>query len=771
MRFSRGLPDAAALLLILLLVSICFWKLAFTKQYTFLDSPDLANQVMPWYQMQARALRQGELALWDPYLWAGQPLLAQFQPGVSSPLLYLLLLLPLRDGYLRQDFVHWWFVLIHVLAGWFAYALFRELGVRRPAAVVGALLFATAGYNGLTDWPNLLICAIWLPLIFLFLVRLLRGSRPLANGALAGLFLGLSWLSGHFQVPLFVSYAVGGTLAVAALPRLRRLARPSVVGIALVPVVAGLVAGVQLLPSAEYGRRAIRWAGGPAASRWEDHIPYYVHQDNGIKFSDLLWAVIPGGNPPMAHPYVGVVALIAALLAVSLAFHRPEVRLFSLVGLGGLLFALSRYNPLHGTIYALVPFAEKARSPAMALCVWAFGVASLAALGLHHALERPGEWWVGRAAIYALRFAGALGALLLLARVLQPALQSEIVFSDDRIFLSAFVAACLSGVLFAWHRGQITARSTAGLCALLMLLETGSMVGLGMAHKLDKERNKHWTPVPESQDIADFLRRQPQPLRVDINGDQVAFNFGDWHGIETTSGYTPSALESITETTWYSGTARRMIGSGYYISKERQRPEQEELFTSRTGFKIFRNPDALPRAWTVHDVRRVPSFGEAAKLVRESQFDPAVTVVLTSVVAPLAPCGGDQVHAIRTGVNWVTVDVTMRCRGLLVVGDVHYPGWTATANGQPMTIHAANGSIRAVELPAGTHHVQMRYRPASVYLGLALTIAGLALTATLWRLDRSRGHDIMAEWGRPFSDADYRYLSSTGVNARGAGPV
>ena len=49
----------AAGLVLIALVLLFFWKLVFSGQYTFLDSPDTAFQVLPWYQVQARAWNAG----------------------------------------------------------------------------------------------------------------------------------------------------------------------------------------------------------------------------------------------------------------------------------------------------------------------------------------------------------------------------------------------------------------------------------------------------------------------------------------------------------------------------------------------------------------------------------------------------------------------------------------------------------------------------------------------------------------------------------------
>ena len=163
-------------LLMVLGVITVFFKLVLTRQYTFLESGDSAYQVLPWLQLQVSAIRHGFIVLWDPYEWFGQSLIGQLQPAIASPFTFLLALAPLHDGHITVFYVHVWFVLIHCVAALFAYWLFVDLSCSRAAAAVGGLFYATAAYCGNTQWPQLLAAAIWAPLVFLFLLRTLRGA-------------------------------------------------------------------------------------------------------------------------------------------------------------------------------------------------------------------------------------------------------------------------------------------------------------------------------------------------------------------------------------------------------------------------------------------------------------------------------------------------------------------------------------------------------------------------------------------------------------------
>src|SRR2546422_10060787 len=82
---------------LLVIITVAFyWKLTFSRDFTFLNAPDLAYQVLPWYQFQARAWHSGTFPLWDPYEWCGQPLIGQLQPGATFPLNWPLFLAPLE---------------------------------------------------------------------------------------------------------------------------------------------------------------------------------------------------------------------------------------------------------------------------------------------------------------------------------------------------------------------------------------------------------------------------------------------------------------------------------------------------------------------------------------------------------------------------------------------------------------------------------------------------------------------------------------------------
>src|SRR5262249_15453140 len=123
---------------------------------------------------------------------------------------WLLFLLPLRNGHIQRLWLHAYFILTHFLGALFCYWLCRDLGRTTDASVFAGFAFAVGGVVGSIAWPQMLNGAIWLPLVLLFYLRSVRGQRRLASAAFTGTFLGISFLSGHHQIPVFIALMMAG---------------------------------------------------------------------------------------------------------------------------------------------------------------------------------------------------------------------------------------------------------------------------------------------------------------------------------------------------------------------------------------------------------------------------------------------------------------------------------------------------------------------------------------------------------------------------------
>ena len=704
-----------AVLLIVLVTAGFYWKLTLTGQYVWFDTPDMCYLEIPRLQFMAREIHQGRFPLWDPHIWMGQPLIGQTQPGPLNPLNLLFLLLPLRGGSLRPEFLNGYFVVLHALAALGAYALCRELRRSRAASLVGACAFSFGGFLGGANWLDILSGAIWTPLVCLFFVRAARGRRPLANAGLSGMFLGISWLSGHHEIPLLTSLALAAAW-VALLPRKGRAALPPA-GVTF--LIAAMTGAAQLWPTWEFGRLARRWGPpGPEPAAWHDVVSYLSSEVYSLTPRGLAGLLLPGQGPNgESTGFLGVVGVLLAAVALCSAWRLPPVRWSAAVGGAAVVYALGAFTPLHGILYAVLPELHRARVPVRALHLAGFALAVLAAYGADQLLRRRGWRWIR----LAIKASAVLGILIVAGAA------SGKLGCGEGMVLCGWVAIALCAAILLWRAGRIGRAGCAVLLVCLMLTELHEVYTRAWQNRAADNAQPYTRSLSEHRDVADFLRREPGVPRVRVNDQDVPGNFGDLHSINMLEGYVAGVTANHLRLGRHMAWAQRLYGVSHSVARAPDRPGLAEAFTGQDGLKAFRVPDALPRAWSAHAAVSVASAGGIEPLMSSPAFDPARAAVLVGEAPALERCQGSKVEVKAYAPNRVRLDARMPCRGMVQLSDTFYPGWRAFVDGRETRIWETYGSLRGVVVEAGAHEVEFRFRPLSVFAGSALTAAGVLL--------------------------------------------
>lgn len=397
---QRLRPDFAALVLLgLAVLALC--------QPLVLDGLVLADfdtvaYFYPLYTYLAARWRQGEWPLWNPYLFAGVPFLANPQSGALYPPNLLFLFWPVERAHALSLWGHLWGAAIG------AYLWGRLTARLSPlAALATAAVFGLGGYTvGLMGHLNQVQAAAYLPWLLIAQSYWVRQARPWALG-LAGLLLGLQLLAGHVQVVyltvwLLGLWTVGGLfqafLAVRAVggswSALWREAAGQGLRLLLALGLGIGLAAPQLLPAWELAAEGIRAGGLSYADAVAFSLPPWllpqtllpVYQAEGQPFSE--WVA-----------YSGVLGLLLAGVGLLLT---PGWRAlgWGLVALLALGLALGQFNPLYPLLFDLVPGLRAFRVPARWLLLWSFALAVLAGLGVQ-ALQggaRPDRWTLWRLA-------------------------------------------------------------------------------------------------------------------------------------------------------------------------------------------------------------------------------------------------------------------------------------------------------------------------------------------------------------------------------------
>lgn len=347
-----------------------------TAPWNILQWDGLA-QYYPWRLCAARQLHVGLLPLWNPYQFAGAPLLANGQSAVFYPLNVIFWIVDPARAFGWSAFIH------SFLAAAFTYGLARHWGRTRAAALFAGIAFGFGGY--LSAWamlPTLANTASWLPVVLLLLEHCLSAEERRLQwlrgiGLAAALFCALT--AGHAQIFFYLLVAL---ILRALFLKPQWKALMVVVG----STVFGLGCGaLQLLPTLELaslGHRAAQ--GGATPAGWNFWLPRSLHSN------DLLSLVVPAWPMGSTNENFGYIGIVCALFAAGgcIAAIVPSRRasknstpLFALIlTVFGLLYAMA--TPLSELFYFHIPGLSQMGGFGRALLLWSLGAALLAAHGL-----------------------------------------------------------------------------------------------------------------------------------------------------------------------------------------------------------------------------------------------------------------------------------------------------------------------------------------------------------------------------------------------------
>jgi hypothetical protein len=132
----------------------------------------------------------------------------------------------------------------------------------------------------------------------------------------------------------------------------------------------------------------------------------------------------------------------------------------------------------------------------------------------------------------------------------------------------------------------------------------------------------------------------------------------------------------------------------------------------------------------VGDQRVVEDEDAALDAVGDASWNPRRRAIVEHPLDGLTGDGGSaRIESYEP--EHVVIDATSHGSGLLVLSDLHYPGWKAEVDGEEVDIERVNYMMRGVPLEPGRHRVEFEYEPLSWRIGWILSLVGLAALAAL----------------------------------------
>ncbi len=631
---------------------------------------------VPLATLIANSFRRGEFPLWDPYTYCGMPIFANIQ----AALFYPPALAATAAGALLGDALLPKLLAISVVlqiafAGLCAFELMRKLEVRPAAAWIGASVYELGCFFAAqAEHMGAMQGAVWLPLIWLCIVEL--GKNPtFRRRRLAALALALA-LTVFAGLPQVAVAAFSSAICLAILLALSGAGLRPAWRIPALTLLASLwallLAAVQFLPTAELTQNSV------AKYRSE-------------------WLGTGGGIPP------------GALLSLIRPNYWNVFDLSKFHGPTDLTF-LYLYSSLLGLALALAAIFWKP-GPWARVFAGLFAIFTFAMLGDQTAF--------GRAALLALPVQLRIG------------IHPEFLFCVFSLSL-AVLAGLGAERLLPSSRLQIAA----GIVIVCDLIFVSSGRPMNQSStKLDPGITHD--SVDGNPEVLARLReitgQTVPPYRYDTRPG-VSFLWSSSApviGIPTANGCDPLAPERTIDARLAFASGPRW-GTCYQV--ENPSSPMLNLMNVRAllsltpgGYKITENTSVLERFFFVKHVRPVDTLAQAAAIVQSPDFRPSEDAIVEAPGEKFGmPESAATVHVTSYAPSAIRLRTIASAPAFLVATESYYPGWEASIDGTPARLYPTDAAFRGISIPAGTHTVDFRFVPRTLYRSAAVSVLALA---------------------------------------------
>jgi len=757
---------------------------------------DLTRYYYPAKQILREIVQGGEFPYWNRHFSAGQPIAANPEHEVFYPLTWLILLPSYDLGYRLL-------ILAHVYIGLLGmYALLRSMGLRIPAAFLGALAFGLGGlYLSYINLLPILFCAAWLPLTCLFVRRFML-KPGLRDFAWASLFLGMQFLVAEPTTVAQTGFLIGmyalyrgwyaakewGYSWTYAIPEM--LSR--VLFIAFISVCAFAIGAAQMLPALDHVSESARsrtfdfslvsaWSM-PWAKFAEIIYPNFLGY---VSIDRVMWywggGLYPGmGSPFLFNIYCG---LLVTALAIGAFFVKQRGGRFVLIlVVFSLLMALGGNTPLLRLLYE-AGIATGIRYPEKFLLVAIFAVIVFAAQLFDRLLDSDdkGADAIRDAALGFIAATTIVAAVLALAAFtpLYDALFMKVwglregASAERMVKLSRngwLIAAARGAILFAllWSVRRLKRPLWLALMLLFLVADLGPVV-----HQLNPRMpsafftghlpaTRHFQGDRHSYRIfheADWYGQEDMAKKYFSTGDAVYWIVRNGLFPMTPAGedlsmvlerdYDKTSLLptiDLVESVWAVKRAGRTDWWRPFAAMSNVRyrgiykPFDEERKRVKKHMKLaeaieFIDVGHHPRYYFADQMVTIRDRHDFVRKLTDGSYTDAVAFVSTKSFVPAR----GVVRGVRETANTATIDVESFGRSFLVMSVTTDKYWTIMIDGKPVKSLVTNIAYQGIDVPAGRHRVEMRYRNTLAAGGAKISIGAAVLLLAAALVPRKRG--------------------------------
>lgn len=700
---------------------------------------DVVSIIYPLRSYAVDVLRSGKLPLWNPFMFAGNPLLADFQVGIFSPTIIFYLFLPKMAAWTAQIMAQ------PFLAAVFCYLLLKHLGLSKTASFFGGLFYAFSGFNIIwMEWNTNTLTAAFIPLLILFTDKFFI-SKKIIWGVLLSLGLCLQIFSGYPQIVIFTLLALVGFIFINRWGEIK----PKLIHILLFLFLGILLSSAIALPASELILNSQRKFEVLNADLiylpWSHLITFFAPDYFG---NPATYNYFGAGNYAINSGYSGIIVFCLAIIGVLKYRKIRYVKYFIWTLLLAVTLALP--TPLAKAFYNSPIPGISASSNTRFLILANFSLAVLSAFGVHAMLGKN-RIRLSVISLVPLLILLAVGVLTFFMGSNPDVSLRNMVLPVGFSGLAAALILLREGIL----KNQLARTLLVFIIAIAALLE---LFRYGWKYTPFSPPELVFPKTP----ALEYFENEPKPYRIST-GNVIPMNMWVPYGLESLSGYdavypgswaaffnvtggqdpaNPS-YKYYTDFDRYNSPWFDLLNNKYLMVLKSDRYEKnllfdqvsetdkfEMVFQDKSVF-IFRNNNVSPRAFFVTDWE-IKADNEILTEISDSHF-PSKNKILINRDPGF---GKSDINSARASYVLYSpeksvIKVETDKDGMLFLSEQWYPGWVATVDGVSTEIFRANYAFRAIPVKSGTRTVEITFKPKSFEVGVLLSVSAMVFLAGL----------------------------------------
>jgi hypothetical protein len=500
--------------------------------------------------------------------------------------------------------------------------------------------------------------------------------------------------------------------------------------------------------------------GGASVPMSENKIAMDKFSESGSQYNSSIfsnvgqyWGEQPGTSGPV---YVGAFVLMLFILSLFIVKGPMKWALLAATVLSILLAWGRNFMGFTNFFIDYIPMYSKFRAVSSILVVAEFTIPLLAMLALKKIVDEPDL--LRKKMPYLYISFGLTGGIALIFALL-PTMFFDFVSSNELMqqlkgapadFIdllsnmrkAIFTADCwrsfwivIIGTLFLllYKAKKLKAQYLVGAIAILCLIDMWQVNKRYLNDDMFVEKSQRDIPQQKTTTDEEILKDKSLDYRVlnlasnTFNENETSYyhkSIGGYHAAklrryqELIEAYiSPEMQGSMTAVVKAQGDMTRVNGDSIF-------PILNMLNTKYFIFPLqnnqtvpLQNPYAYGNAWFVDKVSYVANANE--ELAQLGKINPRHEAVADEKFkTELGESQNQDSNSIVTLTSYepndLKYDIKSGKGGIVVFSEIYYPGWTATVDGQNVDLGRVNYVLRALNVKAGVHKVELQFFPTSV---------------------------------------------------------